>query len=224
MFQDGSRRHSLSAARGRAAPAGVVPREVGAAAHRSAPGAAAADRHSHLWPRPQRQGISRSWRTRIRPADAGPQRAIRDPAAQISSTKLLSRARCSRCFRTCSAPDLSGAVVFEDGQMYNAARLVLAFVKGCAVAAGADACNYVEATKFLWRGNAVAACARRDRERRRIRRSRAADAERGRALGGLPAERSAALRHGQAPALLARCLFHRRSRADFGIRRRHSGT
>jgi glycerol-3-phosphate dehydrogenase len=45
-------------------------------------------------------------------------------------------------------------VVFEDGQMHNAARLVLAFVKG-AVAAGADACNYAEALQFIWSGNAV---------------------------------------------------------------------
>ena len=52
------------------------------------------------------------------------------------------------------APDLSGAVVFEDGQMYNPARLVLAFVKG-AVAAGATACNYVEAQRFVWDGDAV---------------------------------------------------------------------
>ncbi len=51
-------------------------------------------------------------------------------------------------------PELSGAVVFEDGQMYNAARLVLAFVKG-AVAAGADVCNYAEAVRFLWSGNTV---------------------------------------------------------------------
>ncbi len=52
------------------------------------------------------------------------------------------------------APDLSGAVVFEDGQMYNPARLVLAFVKG-AVAAGATACNYIEAQRFVWDGVAV---------------------------------------------------------------------
>jgi glycerol-3-phosphate dehydrogenase len=58
-------------------------------------------------------------------------------------------------------PRLTGAVVFEDGQMYNAARLVLAFVKGAA-AAGADVCNYVEATEFLWSGNSVRGVRARD--------------------------------------------------------------
>jgi glycerol-3-phosphate dehydrogenase len=52
--------------------------------------------------------------------------------------------------------------VFEDGQMYNPARLVLAFVSS-AIDAGATACNYVEATKFLWRGSAVSGVRARDR-------------------------------------------------------------
>jgi glycerol-3-phosphate dehydrogenase len=57
---------------------------------------------------------------------------------------------------------LSGAVVFEDGQMHNPARLVLAFVSS-AVDAGATACNYVEATKFLWRDSSVCGVRARDR-------------------------------------------------------------
>lgn len=81
-------------------------------------------------------------------------RGIRDPARKISNTRLLSRSEVLQMFPHLQAPDLSGAVVFEDGQMYNAARLVLAFVKG-AVAAGADVCNYAEATRFLWSGNKV---------------------------------------------------------------------
>jgi glycerol-3-phosphate dehydrogenase len=46
--------------------------------------------------------------------------------------------------------------------MYNAARLVLAFVKGAA-AAGADVCNYAEALQFLWSGNRVTGARVRDR-------------------------------------------------------------
>jgi glycerol-3-phosphate dehydrogenase len=74
---------------------------------------------------------------------------ITDPARQIRDTKFLSRAEVLRLFPHLHSPHLSGAVVFEDGQMYNPARLVLAFVQA-AVAAGATACNYVEAQEFLW--------------------------------------------------------------------------
>lgn len=88
-------------------------------------------------------------------------RAIRDPERKISNTRLLSRNAVLEMFPHLQAPNLTGAVVFEDGQMYNAARLVLAFVKG-AVAAGADACNYVEALNFIWSGNAVRGARVRD--------------------------------------------------------------
>ena len=88
-------------------------------------------------------------------------RAIRDPARKISNTRLLSRNEVLAMFPHLQTPDLSGAVVFEDGQMYSAARLVLAFVKG-AVAAGADVCNYAEATQFLWSGNKVRGARVRD--------------------------------------------------------------
>lgn len=89
-------------------------------------------------------------------------RGIRDPQRQIRRTKLLSRSRLLELFPHLRAPDLSGAVVFEDGQMYNPARLVLAFVSS-AVAAGATACNYVAATKFLWRGSSVCGVRAQDR-------------------------------------------------------------
>lgn len=88
-------------------------------------------------------------------------RGIRDPGRKISNTRLLSRSEVLGMFPHLQAPDLSGAVVFEDGQMYNAARLVLAFVKGAA-AAGADVCNYAEATQFLWSGNKVRGARVRD--------------------------------------------------------------
>lgn len=81
-------------------------------------------------------------------------RGIRDPQRRIRNTQSLSRNDVLRMFPHLETPRLTGAVVFEDGQMYNASRLVLAFVKGAA-AAGADVCNYVEATEFLWSGNAV---------------------------------------------------------------------
>jgi glycerol-3-phosphate dehydrogenase len=88
-------------------------------------------------------------------------RGIRDPQRRIRNTQWLSRNDVLRMFPHLETPRLTGAVVFEDGQMYNAARLVLAFVKGAA-AAGADVCNYVEATEFLWSGNAVRGVRARD--------------------------------------------------------------
>jgi glycerol-3-phosphate dehydrogenase len=87
---------------------------------------------------------------------------IRDRQRQIGRSRLLSRERLLELFPHLRAPQLSGAVVFEDGQMYNPARLVLAFVSS-AVDAGASACNYLEATKFLWRGSSVCGVRARDR-------------------------------------------------------------
>ena len=88
-------------------------------------------------------------------------RGIRDPQRQIRNTRWLSRDEVLAMFPHLETPRLTGAVVFEDGQMYNAARLVLAFVKGAA-ATGADVCNYIEATEFLWSGNAVKGVRARD--------------------------------------------------------------
>jgi glycerol-3-phosphate dehydrogenase len=79
---------------------------------------------------------------------------IRDRQRQIRRCRMLSRSRLLELFPHLSSAELSGAVVFEDGQMHNPARLVLAFVSS-AVAAGATVCNYVEATKFLWRDSVV---------------------------------------------------------------------
>jgi glycerol-3-phosphate dehydrogenase len=87
---------------------------------------------------------------------------IRDPGRRIGRSRFLSRSQVLKLFPHLAADDLSGAVVFEDGQMYNPARLVLAFVKS-AVAAGATACNYVEALQFLWEGSAVRGVRARDR-------------------------------------------------------------
>ncbi|HEX2494655.1 MAG TPA: FAD-dependent oxidoreductase, partial [Steroidobacter sp.] len=88
---------------------------------------------------------------------------IADPERRIARTRFLSRAEVLERFPHLSTPDLSGAVVFEDGQMHNPARLVLAFVKAAA-AAGATVCNYIDVRRFLWRGQAVAGVRARDRE------------------------------------------------------------
>lgn len=87
---------------------------------------------------------------------------IADPRRRIRRSRFLSRSQLLALFPHLAADDLSGAVVFEDGQMYNPARLVLAFVRS-AVRAGASACNYVEALQFLWQGSAVRGARVRDR-------------------------------------------------------------
>ena len=79
---------------------------------------------------------------------------IADSQRRIRRTRFLSRAELLNQFPHLAAPDLTGAVVFEDGQMYSPSRLVLAFVKA-AIAGGATACNHCEALHFLWEGNTV---------------------------------------------------------------------
>jgi glycerol-3-phosphate dehydrogenase len=88
-------------------------------------------------------------------------RAIRDPARRIHRTRFLGRAELLGLFPHLDAPDLSGAVVFEDGQMYNPARLVLAFVRAAAEL-GATVCNYMEARSYLWDGSNVIGARARD--------------------------------------------------------------
>jgi glycerol-3-phosphate dehydrogenase len=86
---------------------------------------------------------------------------IDDPQRQIKRTQFLSRGELLQLFPHLRADDLSGALVFEDGQMHSPARLVLAFVRS-AVAAGAAACNYVQALRFLWAGDKVSGVRVRD--------------------------------------------------------------
>ncbi|HEU4652537.1 MAG TPA: FAD-dependent oxidoreductase [Steroidobacteraceae bacterium] len=88
-------------------------------------------------------------------------RGISDPRRQIHRSQRLSRADVLSLFPHLDSPDLTGAVVFEDGQMYNPARLVLAFVRA-AVDLGATAANYVGAERFLWEGSTVRGVKARD--------------------------------------------------------------
>lgn len=86
---------------------------------------------------------------------------IADPQRRIRRTRFLSRSELLAVFPHLAEPRLTGAVVFEDGQMYNPARLVLAFVKA-AVERDAIACNYVEALHYLWEGARVVGVRARD--------------------------------------------------------------
>src|ERR1700679_14245 len=74
---------------------------------------------------------------------------IADETRRIAGTKLMSRTQTLELFPELEQRSLTGGAVFEDGQMYNTARLVLAFVQS-AVSRGATAANYTEATGVLW--------------------------------------------------------------------------
>jgi glycerol-3-phosphate dehydrogenase len=81
-------------------------------------------------------------------------RGIDDPERQIPSGRSTSRQETLDLFPNLQADGLTGSVIFNDGQMLNPPRLVLAFVQS-AVEAGAVAANYVEATGLVRDGDKV---------------------------------------------------------------------
>ncbi|MFL6548532.1 MAG: glycerol-3-phosphate dehydrogenase/oxidase [Povalibacter sp.] len=93
----------------------------------------------------------------------GRNNGIRDRERHIDGTRILDRGEVLALFPALESPELSGAVVFEDGQMHNPARLVLAFVSS-AVHAGADVANRVEALRYRWKDNTVVGARVRDTE------------------------------------------------------------
>jgi glycerol-3-phosphate dehydrogenase len=86
---------------------------------------------------------------------------IRDRSRHIAPMRLLSRQQILDLFPELEQRSLTGAAVFEDGQMYNTARLVLAFVQSAA-GKGAIAANYTQAVRFLWEGRRVCGVRARD--------------------------------------------------------------
>jgi glycerol-3-phosphate dehydrogenase len=92
----------------------------------------------------------------------GKNAGIADSGRRIGATRFLSRRELLGLFPELEQPSLTGGAVFDDGQMYNAARLVLAYVKSAA-RGGAQVANYVEATEFLWDGKTVRGVKVRDR-------------------------------------------------------------
>lgn len=80
--------------------------------------------------------------------------SIRDPGRRIPWGRLLNRREVLDLFPGLDSAQLTGAVEFFDGQMYNPTRLAISFLRA-AVAAGAKAANYVKARKFLRRGDRI---------------------------------------------------------------------
>jgi glycerol-3-phosphate dehydrogenase len=81
-------------------------------------------------------------------------RHVMDPARRVKGSRFLSRNETLELFPNIAADSLTGAAVFEDGQMYNPPRLVLGFA-AAASALGASVANYVEAERLLVDGTRV---------------------------------------------------------------------
>lgn len=81
-------------------------------------------------------------------------RHVADPARRVRGTRFLSRGETLELFPDIGVDSLTGAAIFEDGQMYNPPRLVLAFV-GAASELGAAVGNYVEAERLLTEGTRI---------------------------------------------------------------------
>jgi len=75
-------------------------------------------------------------------------RIVKDRARRISRTRFLSRREALELFPSLDPKGLTGAAIFEDGQMYSPPRLVLAFA-AAAEAAGATIANHVSADRLL---------------------------------------------------------------------------
>jgi glycerol-3-phosphate dehydrogenase len=85
-----------------------------------------------------------------------------DPSRRVRWTRFFSRNETLKMFPTVPEDGLTGAAAFEDGQMHNPPRLVLAFAMA-ADQCGASVANYVEAEHLLLRDRRVHGVAARDR-------------------------------------------------------------
>ena len=88
---------------------------------------------------------------------------IDDQSRMIPASSTISRSQTLKLFPELNADGLTGAGIFADGQMINPPRLVLSFVRS-SVEMGATVANYVEAKKFLMRGDRVIGVEAQDRQ------------------------------------------------------------
>ncbi len=125
-------------------------------------GQAAAVRHSDLRHGLAEQVAARRGHARLRRALSVDRNLHNsDPSRRIQRTRFFSRDETLELFPNVRARGLTGAAAFEDGQMHNPPRLVLAFVMAAAQL-GADVANYVEAERLLIRDKRCYGVAARD--------------------------------------------------------------
>jgi glycerol-3-phosphate dehydrogenase len=81
-------------------------------------------------------------------------RGIKDPSRRTPNGTTISREQALEMFPGLPRDGLTGAAIFHDGQMYNPARLVLAFLQSAA-SKGTVAVNYVRAERLVHEGDKV---------------------------------------------------------------------
>jgi glycerol-3-phosphate dehydrogenase len=84
-----------------------------------------------------------------------------DPAKHIPRGRLIPASEVRRLLPGYAAAGITGGAAWHDAYVYNSERLVTAMVRD-AVAAGADAANYLPLTGFRRQGNRIAAARVRD--------------------------------------------------------------
>ena len=89
-------------------------------------------------------------------------RGIPDPARRIPPARLVSREQALEWFPDLDPRGLTGAGVFQDGQMHNPPRLVWAFVRSAA-RAGAVVANHCDVTAVLQAGGRATGVSVEDR-------------------------------------------------------------
>ena len=84
-------------------------------------------------------------------------RGIDDPSRRTPNGSVIGRDSVLQMFPGTPRDGLTGAAVFYDGQMYNPARLVLAYLHSAA-SKGAIVANYVNADKLIREQDSVVGC------------------------------------------------------------------
>jgi glycerol-3-phosphate dehydrogenase len=88
-------------------------------------------------------------------------RGIEDPVRHTPNGSVIGREQVLKMFPGVPKDDLTGAAVFHDGQMYNSARLVLAFLRS-AESKNAVVSNYVSADRLIREKDEIVGCAATD--------------------------------------------------------------
>lgn len=89
-------------------------------------------------------------------------RAIEDPAREFPRARSISAEEfLEHCPGLRQKKNLTGGVIFYDGQIYNPSRLAISFLRS-STRAGLNAANYLEVTRYIRNGNRIAGVGARD--------------------------------------------------------------
>jgi glycerol-3-phosphate dehydrogenase len=79
----------------------------------------------------------------------------------IPPGRIISRSECLRLLPGLASTDVTGGATWHDAQIYNSERLLLSLILSAAQA-GAAVANYLQATGFIYEGDAIAGVTARD--------------------------------------------------------------